>query len=273
MDKIKLFIDSYELWREPVTAFLISGAILAYLGVWAVLKKAVFIPLAVAQSSSLGVVASFLTLDIIGYSVHPSAAALIFAVAVSLYFAVGKKDAVSASAAIYITASAGVLILGSFIRADMHDVESILFGNAVLVMQEEVVFIGLSALLVAILHLFRYNAFLFTGFDELGAAVSGFSPRKNTALLYFSFALMISVCAKSLGAMPVFALMTLPALSGFALGKNMKKAIIISVACGIFSGAGGFVFSFMFDLPTGATVSAVAGAIFVFTRFKGRENL
>lgn len=267
MDKIQLFIDSYELWRDPVAAFLVSGAVLAYLGVWSVLKKAVFIPLAVAQASSLGIVLSFLAVDIIGYSLHPFAASLLFALFVSFYFAKSSKDSVSSSASIYVTASAATLILASFIRADMNDIDSVIFGNAILIMRKELVFIIVSAVFVLFLHILRYKAFLFTSFDSLGASVAGFNPKKENLLLYLSFALMISVTSKSIGAMPVFALMTLPALTGFALSSDMAKIAAISVGCGIFSAAAGYFLSFVFDLPVGASVAAIAGVIFVFAKF------
>src|SRR5205823_9626961 len=48
-----------ELWREPLLAGVLAGALLSYLGVFVVLRRMVFVSVALSEISGVGVATAF----------------------------------------------------------------------------------------------------------------------------------------------------------------------------------------------------------------------
>jgi zinc transport system permease protein len=272
MDATISFGASYDIWRDAMLAALIGGAALGYLGVWIVLRRIVFVPLAISQAASLGVVGSFFLLDWISARsgtahgtlerlVDPVWFSLIAALLTALAFARRSEHGAEITAVIYSLAASLVLILGGFIRGDVHDVQSVLFGNAVLVETTQVVTIAVAAVIMAALHALYYRRFLFVGFDPDSASAAGFSVFGHQALLYGTIALVISATTRVLGALPVFGLLVLPGLTGLNLGRTMGRAFVFSIASATAAAGLGYYASFVLELPTGACMVAVAGGI------------
>ena len=266
------FWDSYEFWRDAVLVALISAAALSYLGVWVALKKVVYVPLALSQVSAVGVVLAFLLGDWIGATeqlhsekgpIDPAWFSLLLAVAVSLYFARPRSDGGKPVVVAYLLSGAAVLLLGGFLRQDVHDVDSILFGSAVLVETVQILYVGAGAMVILALHALLYRRFLFVSFDPTTAGASGIPVYGTEVLLYGSFALMISLATRAFGALPAFGLCVLPALTGLRLGRSMRIAFIISMAVGLASAGLGYYLSFAFELSAGASMVGLAGLLYL----------
>ncbi len=268
------FWESSFVWRDAMIVALIAAASLSYLGVWMVLRRVVYVPLALSQVSSAGVVAAFLLADLLGDSgaehgsgawLDPAWSALLFAGLASVYFAKARNASGRATVVAYLLSAAALLLLGGFIRHDLHDVSSLLFGNAVMVETVQIAYVGAAALGVGLLHLLFYRRFLFVSYDADSAGASAVPVLRHEILLYLSFALMISVSTRAIGALPAFGFSVLPALTGLRLGSSMKGAFSIAMAAGTISAGLGYYLSFVWELPTGASMVALAGAILAFS--------
>jgi ABC-type Mn2+/Zn2+ transport system permease subunit len=267
------FWESFPLWRDAMIVSVLSAAVLSYLGVWVTLKRVTYVPLALSQVSSLGVVAAFLLHQLLDRFVgehqaieevcDPAWFSLLFALLTAFWFARPRGDSSTSVVVAYLLAGAAVLILGGFVRQDLHDLQSILFGNAVLVETIQILYVGAAALLVLGIHLVWYRRFLFVSFDPDSAGASGIPLFRMEVLLYFSFALMISVATRALGALPAFGLTILPALVGLGFAGSMLRSFTIAILVGIFSAAVGYYLSFVLELPTGACMVGVAGLVYL----------
>ena len=262
------FLDSMFVWRDAMIVAILSAAALAYLGVWIVLKRVVFVPLALSQVSSFGLVlAAFLggLLEEDAAPAHESGDsfdALLLSVAVSVILGVWlarpREEGSQAVVSAYLMASAGVLLVGNLITDKLHDVESVLFGSAVLVETHQIFIVGGAALLVALIHFLYYRRFLFVSFDADAAGATGIPVFSTEALLISSFALMISVVTQAIGALPAFGLMVLPGMFALRLARSMRGAFVLAIVLGMFSAGVGYYLSFQFDTPTGATMVALS---------------
>lgn len=258
------FLDSMFVWRDAMIVAILSAAALAYLGVWIVLKRVVFVPLALSQVSSFGLVlAAFLggLLEKDAAHAHESGDsfdALLLSVVVSVILGVWlarpREEGSQAVVSAYLMASAGVLLVGNLITDKLHDVESVLFGSAVLVETHQIFIVGGAALLVALIHFLYYRRFLFVSFDADAAGATGIPVFSTEALLISSFALMISVVTQAIGALPAFGLMVLPGMFALRMARSMRGAFVLAVLLGILSAGLGYYLSFQFDTPTGATM-------------------
>lgn len=259
------FFESFDIWRDAVAVLVVSGIALSFAGVWISLKKSVFLPLVVSSFSSLGVVVSFLLANISGITLSPYLFSLAFAVAISFYFANPHYGELKGQVTVYLISSALIFIAGNFIRADIHDIDSILFGTAVLADTEDIIFVSAGAVTLFVVFAIFYPKFLFVSFDPESAPAFGINSRLYDTISYALFAVIISVASRAAGSFPVFGLTILPALTGLNLGKNMKSVFIISAIVAAVSAFTGYYISFVFELPTGASVVAVAGIIYLLS--------
>jgi zinc transport system permease protein len=267
------FWESWFVWRDALTVTVLSAAALAYLGVWVVLKKVIYVPLALSQVSSLGLVVAFLATGWLGFDVHdqagcgiiidPAWISLIFALLSAFWFARPGVDGSHAVVTAYLLAGASVLIVGGFLRRDLHDLQSVLFGNAVLVETIQILYVGAAAVITTVIHGLFYRRFLFVSFDPDAAGAAGIRLFRSEIWLYATFALMISVATRAIGALSAFGLMILPALTGLTLGRGMRAAFLIAIASGILSAGFGYYLSFVWELPTGASMVALAGLLYL----------
>ncbi len=267
------FWESWFAWRDAMLVSLLCAAALAYLGVWVVLKRVVYVPLALAQVSSVGVVLAYLLGSWLGIHPHddtgcailidPAWLSLLVALATAFWFARSREESALAIVAAYLLSGAAVLILGNYVKQELHDVQSILFGNAVLVESIQLLYVGAAAAVVALLHALFLRRFLFVSFDPDAAGAAGVGAFRMEVLLYASFALMISIATRAIGALPAFGLMVLPAMTALRFARTMRGAFSLSVGLGLFAAGVGYYLSFRFGFPTGAAMVALSGLLYL----------
>jgi ABC-type Mn2+/Zn2+ transport system permease subunit len=228
--------------------------------------------------SAAGVVAAYLVATLAGIHPHcdtgcgipvdPGWVALAFALGAAIPFARSQKDSAEAVVVAYLVSGALVLILGGFVRQDLHDVQRVLFGNAVLVDTVQIAYVGAAAILTFAIHRLFYARFLYVSFDPDAAGAAGIRRFGTEVLLYATFALMISVVTRAIGALPAFGLMVLPALTGLRFARSMRAAFAIAIAAGVLSAGVGYYASFALGLPTGAAMVALSGIFYVGSLIK-----
>ncbi|MCH8014306.1 MAG: metal ABC transporter permease, partial [Candidatus Dadabacteria bacterium] len=84
----------------------------------------------------------------------------------------------------------------------------------------------------------------------------------NTGLL-ITIAVVVAVATRAIGALPVFALLALPALTSLFITERLKLVFAFSIIIGILSATLGYFFSYIFSLPTGASMTVCASIFFL----------
>ena len=144
-----------------------------------------------------------------------------------------------------------------------EDLMSYLFGNILMVTPESIYLIaGLDVLVVALGLLF-YNKFLAVCFDEEFAGVRGVNVEFYYLLLLCLTALTVVLLVTVVGIVMVIALLTLPAAVAGQFARSLRQMMILSA---IFTAAfttGGLALSYSPDLPAGATIIILAGAVYL----------
>ncbi len=267
------FFESWFVWRDAMAVALVSAGVLAYLGVWVALKRVLFVPMALAQVASCGLILSAFFGFWIGHEGHLSGhrewgtyealgLSIVSAALLGIWLSMPREKSSESVVSAYLVASAGVLLVGNLIKQELHEVESVLFGSAVLVDVEQVGIVSFAALTVLTVHRFFYKRFLFVAFDRDAAGAAGVPVFQTEAMLMVSFAVMIAVTTQAIGALPAFGLMVLPALLGLRLGRTMVQAFAISVVAGVVSAGFGYYLSFRYDTPTGATMVGLSASLY-----------
>jgi zinc transport system permease protein len=253
------FRDNWDLYQDAVCAGVAAGAVLGLLGVFVVLRRAVFVTAAVSQAAGLGVAVAFFLSIHVGLELPPVSVAFAFGVGAALLIGAFRRAPREAVVGfVYLAASAGAVIVGAHITQEAHDISAILFGTAVLVRPDDLALVlGVGAVATAVVLVAR-RGLVFAGLDPETARVQGLPVRGLEMLLAFLVAAEVSVTTRALGALPVFAFAVLPAVAALGLARRFPGALTTAALIGGLSGGLGYVAAFMFELPVGASQAMLA---------------
>jgi len=261
------FWEASFLWRDPLIAASLAALLCAFVGVYVVLKRSAFASAAVSQAAGLGVVLALLLPHVGGAHLPPLAVGIVAGTLSAGLFGLSRRGGrvgVETSIALaYVVAAAASLLLGTFLTHEYEAVHGILFGDAVAAPPEELWALAVTALAVAALHLAFVRQFLFVSFDPETAAAMGVPVRRYSVALYFSAGLAISVATRAVGALPVFALTVVPAAGGLLLSDRLGRVFAYALLAAVGATLLGYYLSFVWSLPTGATIVATAALALV----------
>jgi ABC-type Mn2+/Zn2+ transport system permease subunit len=262
------FLAAREIWQVPLAASVVAGALLGALGVYVVLRRTVFVSAALTQVSTLGLVATLLVEERFHIETeHPAeqlAVAIAFSIVAALLLGAFRPRRLPAEATIgatWVVASALVVLGVSRLVHAAHDLGGMVFGNAVAVPASDLAFIAAVAVVCLVLHVAFAKELAFTSFDGETAQAVGMNVRLWDAVLFLTIGLAIPATARALGALPVFAFLTLPAAGALAFRAPFRRAFPLAAALGVFAAGGGYVLSWLAETPTGATMVALAALL------------
>jgi len=261
------FVAGWPLYRDPVLCAVIAGAALGGLGVFVVLRRAVFVTATLSQAAGLGVALAFYFQIHHGLELSPVLGALLMSAAATLLVGArppGKMSRETLVGSAFVATSALAVLVGDRIAQEAHDISAVLFGTAVLVRPLDLwLVLGGALLCLATLSLVG-RALTFTGFDPEGARVQGLPVRSIEAGFWLVFAVQVSISTRALGSLPVFALAVLPAAAGLGVARRLGVALAVAAFGGAFSGGAGYLLAFLGELPVGAC-EATCAALFAAT--------
>ena len=250
----------YAFVQKALIAGIISGILLAVIGVYVVLKKMSFIGDGIAHSAFGGVALGLL----LGF--NTTAAAVIFSWIIAMLIGISKKNSKTSEDALIgiffaFTMALGVIFIG-FNKTYNADIFGYLFGDILAVTDKDLYAIGgVCIMVLASVYIF-FKELLFFSFDEEGAKVSGV----NTNFIYFllltliSFTIVVSI--KIIGIILAVVFLIIPASTALLLTHNFKKLMILAVVISVISTVSGFAISYAFNLASGAAIVVVATVIF-----------
>ena len=248
------------LWRSFVAAILI-GSLCSLLGAFVVLKGLAFAGAGFAHGAFAGVAFAFLI------GANPFMMGLLFALAMVLMVGVSSKKGnlnVDASIGILfaLTMALAILFIG-MMKQYNTELFSFLFGNILAVTPEDLHFMSFVFLGVVVVLLIGYRAFYFWAFDEVMAEASGVLMPQVFYLFLAMLALAIVASLKVVGELLVNAFIIIPAASSFQLTYSFKRMALYSVLLGAFASVTGLILSFIYDIPSGASIVIILGLEFL----------
>jgi len=243
---------------------LITGALLsltcAVLAFFVVLRRMAFIGVGISHAALGGVALGVLL------GVPPVIAAAVFSVAVAWVIGwISGRGQISEDTAIGVffpTAMALGVALISFSPTYRQDLMGYLFGNILSVSTADVWLLGALAATSLGLLAGLFKEFLFWGVDEEGARAAGLPSSALRYLLLTILAVTIVAAMKLVGIVLISAFLVIPAATGQAAAVTMRGMLAISVASALSSVVGGLWLSWLWDLPSGASIVLLSAALF-----------
>lgn len=257
-----------DFMRRALAAGLVGGGVCAYLGIYVVLRRIVFVGVSLAQLSSAGVALALLT----GITPLVGSVALMLG-GVGLFSIPWSPRKVRQETFIgigYVVASAvAILLLAKSPQGEGH-LLNLLFGNIVVLSPEDVWTMALALGGVLLLHLLFAKELLFVSFDPETAQAAGYRARLWEALLYVTVGLTIAFAIHAVGVLLTFASLVIPAVTALLVTRRMSAAFAASMLAGVLPVPVGLYLSFVWDLPSAATIVALSFALLLLVGLMSR---
>lgn len=246
--------------QRAFAAGAVLALVLATLGIFVTLRKMAFFGDGIAHSSLAGIAIAVLA------GISPLPVALVWAIAVALliwwlerYTRLPSDTLIG----IFFTASMALgVVLMSFSRGYQPELISFLFGSILAIRMADllVIFPVAAAILGWVAVSFKQLTYM--SLTEESASVSGVPVRMQTVALYVALAAATVLGVKILGIILVSALMILPAATSRLLTGTFRSHVATTLVVAELMMFAGLTLSYLYDLPSGATVILVATALF-----------
>jgi zinc transport system permease protein len=114
-----------------------------------------------------------------------------------------------------------------------------------------------------------FKEFLFLGVDEEAAKAAGLPAAFLNYLLLSILAVTIVAAMKLVGIVLVSAFLVIPAATGQTLAASVRGMVALSVAAALVAVGGGLWLSWLWDLPSGASVVLFSAVLFFVSYLVG----
>ena len=274
METLREILAPDFLLRNSVYISLLIGLTCPLVGVFLVLRRLVFMGVALPQVSSCGIAAAFALhawhiiphVEESGEGLLAFAGSTTFTLALILIFAVmerrGRGSVEGRVGAAYVLAGAWSILLLVKNPFGEHGLLDRLKGEIIAVPNTDLALTaGTFGVVVVALFLFQ-KEFMLVSFDRDMAV----SLKKNVlgwdALLFVLIGLTISVSVLSVGPLVTFGFLLLPALIAHLLANTMRQFTVLAAMVGVASALAGFWIAYRWDLPVGPTDVALLGILY-----------
>jgi zinc transport system permease protein len=164
-----------------------------------------------------------------------------------------------ASLAVFLSGGLAVaVVLISLARGFNVDLFALLFGSILTVSASDVWLIGTLGAVVGLTLAAFYPQLLAVTVNEELARTSGVRVAALNLLIVVLTALTTVVAMRMVGVLLVSAMIVVPTLAGFALGRSFRGAMAIAMAFGLVAVMAGLVAAYYLQLAAGASVVLTA---------------
>jgi ABC-type Mn2+/Zn2+ transport system permease subunit len=283
MEALSEILDPNFLLRNSIYVSLIAGFACPLVGVFLVLRRMVFLGVALPQISSTGVA---LALSLHVWSGHFSnvhgdeerlaavAGSVIFALATIFGLAFlerrGRGFVEGRIGTLYVVSLATSLLLLSQCPQAESGWMNLFKGQIIAVTNGDLALTAVVLIAVVAVLLFFRREFLLVSFDREMAV----TLKKNVMLwdvgIYLLIGLTISIAVLTVGPLITFALMLLPPLIVHPFARNMRQFALASSVLGGVTAFLGFWLAYVKDYPVGPTDVVLLGVLY-FLAFCGKK--
>lgn len=253
-------ILSYEFIRNALIVGLLASISCGIIGTYVVIKRIVFISGGISHTAYGGIGLGYFL------GINPMIGALGFTILAALGMGVvSYKSAQRSDTLIGVMWAFGMalgIIFVSLSPGYTTDLMSYLFGNILLVPSSDIWFLLILNIIILITVFALYEEFKAVSFDEEFAEASGLNVKLLNLVLLVLIALTVVVLIRAVGIILVIALLTIPAATAGRFTTKLLNMMIIAIILGMFFTCGGLLMSYIFDLPSGATIILLAGLVF-----------
>jgi len=256
-----LSILNYQFMQNAILSAFLGGIACSIIGVFVVLMHMPFIGVCMSHAAFAGALLGLW----LGFD--PTIGAFVFSLgAAAVVGPLADRGDLNPETSVGVIFSLmlglAFLFMGLMPGAKSGALE-LLWGSILTNTRDDIVILAIvAALVIAVVFIF-YKEMQATVFQRDMARAVGVPA---TAMLYsilFMTGATITASFSSIGGLLIFSLILNPAAAAYQLTYNMKRMFILSASFGIISCWIGLLFSYLFNIPSGATIVVTSSLIFL----------
>ncbi|MGP4079842.1 metal ABC transporter permease [Pseudalkalibacillus sp. R45] len=253
-------IIHYEFLQKALITSVMVGIICGVIGCFIILRGMALMGDAISHAVLPGVAISYM----LGINFFFGAVFTGVLTAIGIGF-VSQNSRLKNDTAIGILftfAFAAGIILITFMKSST-DLYHILFGNVLAVRPSDMwVTLVIGILVIAGVYFF-YKELLVTSFDATMASAYGLSTKLIHYLLMTMLTMVTVASLQTVGIVLVVAMLITPAATAYLLTDRLWVMIYLSAGFGVLASVIGLYYSFIYNLPSGATIVLVSTTMFI----------
>lgn len=265
MNSMELLFKAFEynFIREALIVGVLVAISCAMLGTFLVLRKLSLIGDGLAHVSFAGVAIAMLTAQsplVVGIPLVAAASLLIMKL--------NEKTNVNGDAAIGLVSSVAIasgVLMTSLSGGYNVDLFSYLFGSLLVISPVDLTMSVILATCVLAAVIWLYPKLFAMTYDEEYAKILGINVRRMNYLLSVLTAVTIALGIRIVGTMLISSMIIFPAVTALQLTRSFKMTLVIAGTTSVLSVVLGVLSSFVFNLPTGATIVMFNALLFAFS--------
>ncbi len=243
--------------RQALLASLLLGMMLSYLGIHVVKRRIVFVDLAIAQLSAVGVaLAMLLGRDPVTFSMGFT---LTGAALLSLPAYERRIPQEAIMGIVYAVASAVAILMIAKMPHGEADILNLFYGNILAVTTKQIGLLLLIFGLVATIHTVFLKQLIHTPLPSAENRDIHWGGFGWNLLFYLTLALVIAVAIRTAGVLLVFSNLVIPAVTALLFAERFWILILLAVGICLIANWTGLYASYHFDLPTGPSIVTSLG--------------
>jgi ABC-type Mn2+/Zn2+ transport system permease subunit len=276
MDSLRQILSPDFLLRNSVYTSVLIGFACPLVGVFLVLRRLVFMGVALPQISSTGVAVALSVPMWLGllqpqHAAHTEhilafAGSMLFTLAAILVLAFqerrGRGLPEGRLGTAYVVAAALSIILLSKNRYGEVGWLDLMKGEVITVDNADLAMTAITlAVVLAVLGLFNKELML-VSFDRAMAITLGKNVVFWDVLLYVLIGLTVSMAVLSVGPLIAFGFLLIPALTAHLFARTMRQFVLLAPLFGGVAAFIGFWLAYQWDLPVGPTDVVLLGLLY-----------
>jgi manganese/iron transport system permease protein len=254
-------IFGYQFMQNAILAALLGGIACGIIGVFVVLLHMPFIGVAMSHAAFAGALLGLW----LGF--NPMLGAFIFCLgAAAVIGPLADRGQLSpeTSLGVIFSLMLGIAFLFIGILPNTRSAAlDLLWGSILANTRGDVIILGVVAVLVVGIIIVFYKEIQATVFQRDIARAVGIPATLVLYSILFLTGATITASFSSIGGLLIFSLILNPAAAAYQLTYSMKRMFILSACFGVLSGWAGLLFSYLFDIPSGATIVVTSAIIFL----------
>ncbi len=255
--------------RYALIAGILASISFGIMGTWIVVKRISYLAGAIAHSVLAGIgISLYIKSKYHLSSLDPLLGALVSGILAAVIIGVVsiklKEREDTVIGAIWATGMAvGLLFIAK--TPGYVDPMSYLFGNILIISKTDILLIGLLDCTIVLLGFLFYHHFQTLSFDEEFAQIRGIKTNLFFMILLIMTAVTVVLMTTVIGIVMVIALLTIPAAIGGLFSRKIWVIMILATGITALFTTGGLIISYAADLPSGSTIIALAGLVYLIS--------
>jgi len=254
-------IFGYQFMQNAIISTFLGGIACSVIGVFVVLMHMPFIGVAMSHAAFAGALLGLW----LGFNplVGAFGLSLLAAVVIGPLADRGELSPETSLGVIFSLMLGVAFLFMGLMPGTKSGALELLWGSILTNTKGDIMLLAIVAVVVVGLVTVFYKEIQATVFNR-GIALSVGLPA--TAILYgilFLTGATVTASLRSIGGLLIFSLILNPAAAAYQLTYSMKKMFLLAAGFGVLSGWVGLLFSYLFNIPSGATIVITSSLIFM----------